>query len=80
MTLENTFATRAALGFQMIFRNMETNMRLIGWLFRGLAKSGTKGRPGRGYGKGSAATNPDKWKPRTAAQARRDSKTPRTWR
>jgi hypothetical protein len=55
-------------------------MRLIGWLAQGLQKSGSKGKPGRGYGKGSAATNLDKWKPRTAAQARRSSKTPRTWR
>lgn len=78
--MEYTFATSKLSGLQMIFRNMETNMRLIGWLFRGLAKSGSKGRPGRGYGKGSAASNPDKWKPRTAAQARRQSKVPRTWR
>ena len=33
--------------------------------------SGSKGKPGRGYEKGSAASNPDKYKARTEAQEKR---------
>lgn len=37
-------------------------------------KSGSKGKPGRGFGKGSAASNPNKYKPRTEAQQRRQDR------
>lgn len=37
-------------------------------------KSGSKGKPGRGYGEGKASSNPDKYKPRTEAQARREER------
>lgn len=80
LTDTSHFANESTLGLRVIFHKEETKMRLIGWLAQGLQKSGSKGKRGRGYGKGSAATNPDKWKPRTSAQARRSSKTPRTWR
>jgi hypothetical protein len=40
----------------------------------GYDKSGSKGKPGSGYGKGKASTNPDKYKPRTEAQARKEDK------
>lgn len=47
----------------------------------GYEKSGSKGKPGRGYGKGKASSNPDKYKPRTAAQARREErKVDRFWK
>lgn len=38
------------------------------------AKSGSKGTYGKGYGKGSAATNERKYTPRTEAQARREER------
>ena len=44
------------------------------------SKPGSKGKPGGGYGKGSANKNPSKWKPRTPAQVRKSEKTPKTWR
>lgn len=37
-------------------------------------KSGSKGTYGKGYGKGSAASNERKYQPRTEAQARRDDR------
>lgn len=37
-------------------------------------KSGSKGKAGRGYSKGKASANPDKYKPRTEAQARREER------
>lgn len=40
----------------------------------GYEKSGSTGKSGRGYGKGKASSNPDKYKPRTEAQAKRESK------
>lgn len=55
-------------------------MRLTRWSSRSTEKSGSKGKYSRGYGKGSAAANPDKWKPRTPAQERRHEKLPRNWR
>jgi hypothetical protein len=46
---------------------------MFGKLFgsSGYAPSGSKGKPGRGYEKGKASSNPSKYKPRTEAQARR---------
>lgn len=47
----------------------------------GYEQSGSKGKPGRGYGKGKAYSNPDKYKPRTKAQARREErKVDRFWK
>lgn len=37
-------------------------------------KSGSAGKSGRGYEKGKASTNPDKYKPRTEAQAKREER------
>ena len=42
--------------------------------------SGSKGKPGRGFGKGSAASNPDKYKPRTVAQEKRADKKLDKWK
>jgi hypothetical protein len=36
--------------------------------------SGSKGKPNRGFLKGSATTNPDKYKARTEAQADREQR------
>ena len=50
----------------------------MGWFSKDADKktdaSGSKGSAGHGYGKGSAVTNPDKHKPRTEAQVRREEK------
>lgn len=40
----------------------------------GYEKSGSAGKPGQGYGKGSANSNPSKHTPRTEAQAERQSR------
>lgn len=39
-------------------------------------KSGSKGSHGKGYEKGSATSNPNKYTPRTEAQVKRDSAKP----
>ena len=41
---------------------------------KGYEKSGSKGAYGKGYGKGSAATNERNYTPRTEAQARREER------
>ena len=47
----------------------------------GYDKSGSNGKSGRGYEKGKASSNPDKYKPRTEAQARREErKADRFWK
>ncbi len=40
---------------------------------RGYEKSGSKGKPRRRYGKGKALSDPEKYKPSTDAQARREA-------
>lgn len=42
--------------------------------------SGSKGKPGRGYEKGSATSNPDKYKARTEAQEKREDKKLKKWK
>ena len=42
--------------------------------------SGTTGTPGRGFNKGSATTNPDKYTPRTPAQQRRSDRAVDKWK
>ena len=42
--------------------------------------SGSKGKPGRGFEKGSAAKNPDKHKPRTKAQEERQDRKLKKWK
>ncbi|MEY8837561.1 hypothetical protein AB9K41_00825 [Cribrihabitans sp. XS_ASV171] len=46
----------------------------------GYEKSGTPGKHGRGFGKGSAATNPDKHSPRTEAQKNRQDRELDRWK
>ena len=43
-------------------------------------KDGSKGKPGRGFGKGSAAKNPDKYTPRTKAQSDRQDRKLGKWK
>jgi hypothetical protein len=40
----------------------------------GYEKSGSKGEPGRGYGKGDVRSNPKKYEERTEAQRKRSEK------
>jgi hypothetical protein len=40
----------------------------------GYEPSGSKGKPGRGYGKGNVQSNPDKYRERTEAQRRRSER------
>lgn len=46
----------------------------------GLEKSGSPGKPGHGYAKGSATSNPDKWKARTEAQQARSDRAVDKWK
>jgi hypothetical protein len=43
-------------------------------------KSGSKGDLGKGYGKGSAASNPKKWTARTEAQEKRSDRAVDKWK
>jgi hypothetical protein len=60
----------------------------VGWLGKsdkgsksnGYEKSGTPGKYGQGFRKGSAATNPNKYKPRTEAQAQRQAREVDKWK
>jgi hypothetical protein len=43
-------------------------------------KSRTPGKPGQGFHKGRASSNPNKYKPRTEAQAQRQAREVENWR
>lgn len=47
---------------------------------KGKDSSGSPGKPGRGYGKGSASTNSDKWNARTPAQKARAERAVDNWK
>ena len=49
-------------------------------LFGKSDKSGSPGKPGKGYGKGSAATNEKKWTARTEAQKARSERALKKWK